>query len=83
MCIRDRFSGPQLMYKNQAVIGYWLAGQISRSDRITLAVMSLMQYLLSGQLQIIVGQTFPLEQAVEAHKAIAERRTMGKVVLLV
>ena len=78
-----QFSGPQLMYKNQAVIGYWLAGQISRSDRITLAVMSLMQYLLSGQLQIIVGQTFPLEQAVEAHKAIAERRTMGKVVLLV
>jgi NADPH2:quinone reductase len=42
-----------------------------------------MQYLLSGQLEIIVGQTFTLEQAVEAHKAIAQRRTTGKVVLLV
>jgi NADPH:quinone reductase len=78
----SQFSGPQLMYKNQAIIGYWLVGQISRTDRITLAIMSLMQYLLSGQLEIIVGQTFPLDQAAEAHKAIAERRTMGKVVLL-
>jgi NADPH:quinone reductase len=78
-----QFSGPQLMYKNQSIIGYWLAGQISRTDRITMAIVSLMQYLLSGQLEIIVGQTFPLEQAVEAHKAIAERRTTGKVVLLV
>src|SRR5207245_4215989 len=47
-----QFSGIQLMYKNQAIIGYWLASQISRRDRITLAIMSLMQYLLSGQLQI-------------------------------
>jgi NADPH2:quinone reductase len=79
----SQFSGPQLMFKNQAIIGYWLASQISRTDRITLAIMSLMQYILSGQLEIIVGQTFPLEQAAEAHKAIAERRTTGKVVLLV
>lgn len=78
----SQFSGPQLMYKNQAIIGYWLVGQISRPDRIRMAIMSLMQYLLSDQLEIIVGQTFPLEQAVEAHKAIAARRTTGKVVLL-
>jgi NADPH2:quinone reductase len=78
-----QFSGPQLMYKNQAIIGYWLASQTSRPERIAQAIMSLMQYLLNGQLQIIVGQTFPLEQAVEAHRAIAERRTTGKVVLLV
>ena len=79
----SQFSGPQLMYKNQAIIGYWLSSQISRPDRITLAIMSLMQYLLSGQLEIIVGQTFPLEQAAEAHKVIVERKTTGKVVLLV
>jgi NADPH2:quinone reductase len=78
-----QFTGPQLMFKNQAIIGYWLAGQLSHADRITAAIMSLMQYLLSGQLKIIVGQTFPLDQAVEAHRAIAERKTTGKVVLLV
>jgi NADPH2:quinone reductase len=71
------------MYKNQAIIGYWLASQVSRTDHITAAIMNLMQYLLSGQLKIIVGQTFPLDQAAEAHEAIAARKTTGKVVLLV
>ena len=42
-----------------------------------------MQYLMSGKLEIIVGQTFPLAEVAEAHRAIAERKTMGKVVLLV
>lgn len=78
-----QFSGIQLMYKNQAIIGYWLASQTSRPERIALAIMELMQYLSNGKLEIIVGQTFPLEQAAEAHRAIAERKTTGKVVLLV
>jgi NADPH2:quinone reductase len=38
---------------------------------------------MSGKLEIIVGQTFPLAEAAEAHRAIAERKTTGKVVLLV
>jgi|SRR5579859_1226767 len=78
-----QFSGIQLMYKNQAIIGYWLTSQMSRSDRIAMAAMELMQYLASGKLEIIVGQAFPLAEAAEAHKAIAERKTMGKTVLLV
>ena len=77
-----QFSGVQLMYKNQAIIGYWLTSQMSRTDHITQAAMELMQYLISGKLEIIVGQTFPLAQAAEAHRAIAERKTTGKVVLL-
>jgi NADPH2:quinone reductase len=77
-----QFSGIQLMYKNQAIIGYWLTAQLRRADRIATAAMELMQYLISGKLEIIVGQTFPLAQAAEAHRAIAERKTMGKVVLL-
>src|SRR6266702_1344819 len=77
------FSGIQLMYKNQAIIGYWLTSQLQRADRIAMAAMELMQFLASGKLQIIVGQTFPLAEAAQAHQAVAERRTMGKVVLLV
>jgi NADPH2:quinone reductase len=45
--------------------------------------MELMQYLASGRLEIVVGETFPLAEAEQAHKAIAERKTMGKVVLVV
>jgi NADPH:quinone reductase len=78
-----QFSGIQLMYKNQAIIGYWLTSQLRRPERIAQAVMDLMQYLASGKLEIVVGQTFTLAQAAEAHRAIAERKTQGKVVLLV
>ena len=77
-----QFTGIQLMYKNQSVIGYWLTSQLQRPDRIAAAAMELMQYLAAGKLEIVVGQTYPLAQAEQAHRAIAERQTMGKVVLL-
>lgn len=78
-----QFSGIQLMYKNQSVVGYWLTAWMNRPDRIAAATVELMQFLSSGTLQIIIGQTFPLAEAAEAHRAIAERKTTGKVVLLV
>lgn len=78
-----QFTGIQLMYKNQAIIGYWLTAWLQRADRVAVAALELMQYLNGGQLQIIVGNTFPLADAAEAHRAIAERKTTGKVVLLV
>jgi NADPH:quinone reductase len=78
-----QFSPIQLMYKNLSVVGYWLTARMSHPDRIAAATIELMQYLAAGKLQIIVGQTFPLAQAAEAHRAIAARKTTGKVVLLV
>ncbi len=76
-----QFSGVQLMYKNQAIIGYWLTSQLRRPDRIAVAMKDLMQYLASGKLEVIVGETFPLVEAADAHHAISERKTIGKVVL--
>ena len=77
-----QFSGIQLMYKNLSVVGYWLTAWLSRPDRIAAATIELMQYLATGTLQIVVGQIYPLAEAAEAHRAIAERKTTGKVVLL-
>ncbi len=78
-----QFSGLQLMYKNQSVVGYWLTAWMNHPDKIAEAAQALMQYLATGKLRIIVGHTFPLEQAAEAHTTIAERKTTGKVVLTV
>ena len=78
-----QFTGVQLMYKNQAIIGYWLSAWMQRPDRIARAVSELMRYLAAGQLEIVVGATFPLAEAAAAHRAIAARQTTGKVVLLV
>ena len=80
---RAQFSAIQLMYKNLSVVGYWLTARMSRPDHIAAATVELMQYLATGTLQIIVGHTFPLAEAAEAHRSIAARGTTGKVVLLV
>lgn len=80
---RPQFTGIQLMYKNLSVIGYWLSAWMKYPDRIAAATMDLMNFLASGKLQIIVGQTFPLAEAAAAHQTIAERKTTGKVVLLI
>ncbi|WP_280268299.1 zinc-binding dehydrogenase [Nocardia wallacei] len=36
-----------------------------------------------GQLEVVVGQTFPLDQAAEAHAAIEARRAVGRTILTV
>ena len=38
-------------------------------------------HLRDGELEVVKGGFFPLEEAAEAHKAIEERRTIGKVLL--
>lgn len=78
-----QFTGIQLMYRNQAIMGYWLTSQLGRPERIARAAAALMQYLVDGKLEIIIGQTFPLAEAAAAHRSIAERTTTGKVVPLI
>src|SRR5437016_13936224 len=78
------FSDLQVIYENQAIMGYWFAGWMrSRPERTTVAARELMQYLATAQLEIIAEHTFPLAEAAEAHRALAQRRTTGEVVLLV
>jgi NADPH2:quinone reductase len=75
------FSGPELMARNIAVIGYWLAPYMRHPARLAPAIQALMQYVASGQLRLIVGARFPLAEAAAAQRALSERRTTGKVVL--
>lgn len=78
------FSDVKLLDKNQAIIGYWLIGWMSsRPDRTAVAARELIEYLATGKLEIIAEHTFPLAEAAEAHRAIAQRKTTGEVVLLV
>lgn len=69
-----------LMHKNHIVRGYLLT--LETPENRTKFVKELLGYISENRLQIEVTE-FPLEKAAEAHKAIEERRTMGKVVLTV
>jgi len=38
--------------------------------------------IAAGKLKLLVGKSFPLAQAVEAHKFIESRQSTGKLVLI-
>ncbi|HVE59656.1 MAG TPA: quinone oxidoreductase [Pyrinomonadaceae bacterium] len=69
-----------LMSKNHTIRGYWLMNE-SVENRIRFT-KELLEHLGAGRLKIQVTE-FPLEQAKEAHEAIENRKTTGKVVLTV
>ncbi len=69
-----------LMHKNHTISGYWLMNE-SVENRINFT-KELLAHLGAGRLKIQVTE-FPLENAKEAHEAIENRKTTGKVVLTV
>ena len=69
-----------LMNKNHGIRGYWLMNE-SVENRIRFTG-ELLEHIGAGRLKIQVTE-FPLEQAREAHEAIENRKTTGKVVLTV
>ncbi|MFC7212800.1 zinc-binding alcohol dehydrogenase family protein [Saliphagus sp. GCM10025334] len=73
----------RLLFENKSVVGFHL-GQASRHDpkRIMRAVPDLTKGLAEGELEVIVGETFALEDANEAHQFIEDRKSVGKVVLV-
>ncbi|HET8658981.1 MAG TPA: NADPH:quinone oxidoreductase family protein [Micromonosporaceae bacterium] len=78
------FSGSQLMQKNQSVTGYWLTGRLARDSRPVMdAVASLLELAGQGRIHAVVRHAFPLEKVADAHRAISDRGTVGKVVLTV
>ncbi|TNY35775.1 zinc-binding dehydrogenase [Thermomonospora catenispora] len=51
------------------------------AERVRLAAAALTE-AAAGRLRPVIGQTFPLERAAEAHAAIEARRVVGKTLLL-
>jgi NADPH2:quinone reductase len=72
-----------LLFSNQRVIGYHLGQAMFRApEKVMSAVPPLTEMLSSGTLEVQVGETFALEDAVEAHEYIENRESSGKVLLL-
>ena len=73
---------PDLMrmnVKGQSLVGF--GGPWIRPGRAQAAREEISRYLRDGYLRV-VGPSFPLAEAAEAHRAIEGRATVGKVVLL-
>lgn len=72
----------QLMYRNHAVIGYWLVNTFRQPAVLQQHMAEVIGLIATGKVRLIVEHTFPLSQTAEAHKALEGRQSVGKVVLL-
>lgn len=71
-----------LLVKQISVAGlYWGAHQKNDPKRLAASLMELMGMYAKGQLRPHVSQTLPIERFAEAFRLLAERRSIGKVVL--
>jgi NADPH:quinone reductase-like Zn-dependent oxidoreductase len=71
-----------MMNENKGVFGLNMLSWWDREGNIDRVVQPLIQDLAAGRLKPVVAEAFPFDRAADAHRFIAERRNIGKVVLL-
>ncbi len=71
----------KLMGRSTAVIGFWLMHVVARPQMMVEAVGDLMSLIAAGELRPVVGHTYSLDQAADAHRALLDRSSVGKLVL--
>jgi NADPH2:quinone reductase len=71
-----------LLQTSKSVLGFWLVALIAqRRDLIRSMTADLLGAVASGELEVVIGDTYPLSEAARAHTDIQERRTSGKLLL--
>jgi NADPH:quinone reductase len=71
-----------LMARSTAVIGFWLVHIVQRPALLAAAVNDLLGLIEAGELRPVIGRSYSLEQAGDAHRALLDRSSVGKLVLL-
>ncbi len=72
----------ELLFGNRSVHGLAVGTVIEDENLMRAAMDRILGWYESGQLRIHVGETWPLEEAAEAHRRLESRATSGKIVLL-
>lgn len=70
-----------LIFKNQSVTGFAVAPLLTPAS-LREGLSELFELAVGGQLKVTIGGTYPLERVAEAHRALEDRRTTGKLVLV-
>ncbi|MDP9116895.1 MAG: NADPH:quinone oxidoreductase family protein [Actinomycetota bacterium] len=70
-----------LMARSTAVVGFWLMHIVQRPALFAAAVNDLLGMLADHSIRAVIGRTYRLEEAAEAHRALLDRSSVGKLVL--
>jgi NADPH2:quinone reductase len=71
----------RLMARSTAVVGFWLMHVVQRPYLLAEAVTELMQLIADDSIRPVVGETYPLDRAADAHRALLDRTSVGKLVI--
>ncbi len=70
-----------LLRGSKSVIGFWLVHLLARRDLVAPMIGELLGGVAAGELEVTVGDVYPLSEAARAHEDIIARRTTGKLLL--
>jgi NADPH2:quinone reductase len=77
----NQVSTGSLLRHSRAAVGFYLFHCLEHPAMFSDALAELFARAARGELKAIVGHTYPLEQAAQAHIDLRERRTSGKLLL--
>ncbi len=77
----NQVSTGSLLRHSRAVVGFYLFDCLKRPEMFTDALSELFSRAGRGELKAVVGHTYPLEQAAQAHIDLSARRSTGKLLL--
>jgi NADPH2:quinone reductase len=70
-----------LLRHSRSVVGFYLFHCLERPGMVADALSDLFARAARGELRAVIGGTYPLAQAAQAHIDLRERRTTGKLLL--
>ncbi|HEX3911615.1 MAG TPA: NADPH:quinone oxidoreductase family protein [Solirubrobacteraceae bacterium] len=70
-----------LLRHSRSVVGFYLFHALQRPAMFVDALADLFARAARGELRTVIGATYPLAQAAQAHLDLRERRTTGKLLL--
>jgi len=70
-----------LLRGSKAVIGFWLVHLLMRRELVAPMIGELFETVAAGELEVTVGEVYPLSEAARAHEDLIARRSSGKLLL--
>jgi NADPH:quinone reductase len=70
-----------LLRRSHAIVGFWLFHCFERPGMFEHALGDLFERVKSGELRVVVGATYALGDARQAHIDLQQRRTKGKLLI--
>jgi NADPH:quinone reductase len=70
-----------LLRTSRAVIGFWLVPLLMQPQVVGPMIAELLGAVAKGELEIGIGEVYPLSEAARAHEDLTARRTTGKLLL--